>query len=79
MNSNSARLTCYLPKALLNRDFLDIYLTTFLGVRKLKNTAGMRLIFFFFFFFLKMFKIEFQFTKGNKNSENILCLWDNCI
>ena len=45
------------------------------GVRKLKKTSAMRII----FFFLKMFKFEFQFTKCKKNSENNLCFWDNWI
>ena len=35
--SVSARLPCYLSKGPLKEDFLDIYLTTFLGVRKIKK------------------------------------------
>ena len=43
------------------RDFLDIYVTTFFGVRKIKNTSTMRVI-----FFLKMFKIDSKFPKVKK-------------
>ena len=39
-------------RGLLNRDFLDIYLTTFFGVRNLGNKSAMKVI-----FFLQMFKI----------------------
>ena len=39
-NSFSTRLPCYLWKSPQKRDFLDIYLTTFFGVRKLKNTSA---------------------------------------
>ena len=62
MNSVSARLACYLPKALLNWDFLDIYLTTFLGVRKLKNTSAMG----FIFFPRKCLKLNFNLQKAKK-------------
>ena len=48
-------------------DFLNIFLTTFLGVRKFKNTSA-------------MFKIDSKFQKyqKKKNSENIFRFWDNC-
>ena len=52
-------------KGFLNVDFLDIYLTTIVGVRKIKNTSGMRVI-----FFLKMLKIESKFIKSKKKLEN---------
>ena len=45
-NSVSTRLQCDLSKGPLKGDFLDIYLTTFFGVRKIKNTSVMRIIFF---------------------------------
>ena len=61
LNSVSARLPCYLSKHHLKGDFLDIYLTTFFGVRKFKNTSAMRVI-----FLLKMFKIESKFRKWKK-------------
>ena len=44
-------------------DFLNIYLTTFLGVRKFKNTSAMRVI-----FSLKMLKIECKFQKHPKKN-----------
>ena len=48
-------------KGPLQRDFLDIYLTTFFGVRQFKNTSTMREI-----YFLKMFKIQSKFQKRKK-------------
>ena len=45
--------TMLLVEGSSERDFLDIYLTTFFGVRKFKNTSAMRVIFLF-----KMLKIE---------------------
>ena len=33
-------------KGLLNRDFLDIYLTTFFGVRNFGNKSAMKVLFF---------------------------------
>ena len=50
--------TMLLVEGSSERDFLDIYLTTFFGVRKFKNTSAMRVI-----FFLEMFKIESKFRK----------------
>ena len=52
-NSASTRLPSYLWNGPLKRDFLDIYITTFFGVRKFQNTSALRVI-----FSLKMFKIE---------------------
>ena len=60
-NSASARLPCHLWKGALKRDFLDIYLTMYFGVPELKNTSAMIVI-----FFLKMFQIEWKFTKCQK-------------
>ena len=57
-NSFSARLPCCLSKGPLKRDFLDNYVTTFLGVRNFGNTSAMRVI-----FFAKMFNILFKFQK----------------
>ena len=62
------------PKGPLRRDFLDIHLTKFFGVRKFKDTSAMRVI-----YFLKMLKIESKFPNCKKNSEKIFCFWDNCI
>ena len=61
-----ARLTRYFSKGPFKQDFLDTYLTTFFGVRKFKNTAPMRVI-----FFLKMFKIDSKFRKCKKKEEKI--------
>ena len=73
-----ARLPCYLLKGPLKGDFLDIYLNTFFGVPKLKNTSRMRVI-----TFLKIFKTESKFGKCKKkikkNGENIFRFWDKCI
>ena len=65
-NTVSTRLPCHLSNGPLRRDFLDIYLTTFFGVRKLKNTSAMRVA-----FFKKMFKFECKFPKRKKKREKI--------
>ena len=65
-NSASARLPCHLWKGALKRDFLDIYLTTYFGVPKFKNTSAMIVI-----SFLKMFQIVFKFRKCKKKIEKI--------
>ena len=70
----SVRFPCYLSKGPLKRDILDIYLTTFLGVCKIKNTSAMRVI-----FLLEIFKIKFNFWKCEKKVENIFCFWESCI
>ena len=71
-------LPLYLSKGPLKWDFLDIYLTTFFGVRKFKNTSAMRVI-----FFLKMFKIEskiWKFKKKKRKSwEKFFPFWENCM
>ena len=54
------RFIMLLVEVSFETDFLDIYLTTFFGVRKFKNTSGMRVI-----SFLKMLKIQFTFQKSN--------------
>ena len=59
----------------MKQDFLDIYLTTFSGVRKLKNISAIKGI-----FFLEVFKIESKFRKcKRKKSRKISPCWDNCI
>ena len=45
----------------LKRDFLDIYLTTFFGIRNLQNTSAMSFTFFF-----KVFKILSTFQNCSK-------------
>ena len=64
MNSVSAHLPCYLSKSPLEEDFLDSYLTRFFGVRKLKNTSALRVM-----FFVKIFKIasKFRICKINRD------------
>ena len=47
-----AQLPCCFSKGPLKKDFLNIYLITFFGVRNFGNTSAMRVI-----FFLKIFKI----------------------
>ena len=53
MKSVWACVPCYLSKGSVKRDFLDIFLTKFFGVRNFKNTSVMRVL-----FFSKMLKIE---------------------
>ena len=60
-NSASARFSCYLSNEPLKLDFLDIYLSTFFGDCRFKNTSAMRVI-----FFLKMLKTESKFRKSKK-------------
>ena len=58
----------------LKQDFLDIYPTTFFRVRKFKNSSALRVI-----FLLRIFKIESEFKKDKKNSENRFRFWDKCF
>ena len=60
-NSVSSCLPSNLAKSKQKREFLDIYLTTYFGVRNFKNTSVMGVI-----FFLKMVKIESKFRKSKK-------------
>ena len=60
-NSVWTRLPCCQSKGPLKQDFLDIYLTTFFGVRNLWNKSAMKVI-----FFLQMFKISCTFRKCKK-------------
>ena len=73
LNSVWVRLPCWLLKGPLKRDFSDIFIITFLGVRSFKNTSAMRII-----FFLKMFKTKSRFQKCREVLGNN-CFWDNCI
>ena len=57
----SVRFPCYLSKGPLKRDILDIYLTTFFGGCKIKNTSAMRVI-----LLLEIFKIKFNFENAKK-------------
>ena len=60
------RLRCYLSNGRLKGESLDLNITKAFGVRKLKNTAAMRVI-----FFLKIFKTESKFRKWKKKYEII--------
>ena len=74
-NSVSVRLPCYLWQGRLTEEFLEIYLITFFGVRKFKNTSAMKVV-----FFLKMLKIESKFRKWKKKKKmekNVFLFWDN--
>ena len=59
--------TFCLSKGPLKRDFLDIYLTTFYGIRNFRNTSPMR-----FIIFLKVFKILSTFQKRRTKIEGKL-------
>ena len=58
----------------MKRTSLDIYLTTFLGVRNFKNTSVLRAM-----FSLKMFKIESKLENAKRNWENTFFFWNNSI
>ena len=66
-------VTC--QRILWNGTFLDIYLTTFLGICKFKNTF--ELWGSYFFWISLKFKLNLENAKGNW--ENIFRFWDNCI
>ena len=66
--------TILLVEGLLQRHFLDIYLTTFFGVRKFKNASAMRVI-----FFGKCSKLNLNLENDKKKFENIFRFSDNCI
>ena len=64
-----------LSKGLLKCNFLDIYLTTFFGIRNLRNTSVMRVILFF-----KVFKILSTFQNCKKRlRKRFFFFLDNCI
>ena len=67
---------CYFWKGPLKRDFLDIYLTTFFGVRQFKDVSTVRVIFFWKWLNLN---ISSENGKEKKNSENIFRFLDNCL
>ena len=70
----STAFLCFLWKGPLKRDFLVIYLTTFFGSGKFKNTSAMRVITFW-----KCSKFNLNLENGKKSLENISGFWDNCI
>ena len=63
--SSETRSPRYLWKGRLKRDSLDMYLTTFLGLLKFKNTSAMRVI-----FFRKAFKLNINFANAKKIKKN---------
>ena len=56
-----------MSKGPLKPDFLNIYVTTSFGVRKLKNASTTRIS-----FFVKVVKIEGKFRKCKKKIEKLL-------
>ena len=56
------RLPCYLSKGPPKGNFLEIYVTSFCGVRKFKNTSAMKVI-----LFLKCSKLNLNFEIAEKN------------
>ena len=71
-------LPCCLTKDPMKRDFLHIYLTTFLGIRNFRNTSAMGVI-----FFLKVWKILSTFQKCREIFWKIFFLdnlmWTGCV
>ena len=70
----SACLPYCLWRGSLKQDFLDIYLTTYFGVRHFRSTETMRVI---FFWECSNFNVELKNLKSN--SEKWFCFWDKCI
>ena len=66
--------TMLLVEGSSERIFLDIYLTTYLGVRNIKYTSSVRVIFFW-----KYSKFNVDFRNWEKNPEQVFCFWDNSI
>ena len=56
-------LSMLLVEGPLKLDFLDIYLTTLLGVRNFGNTSAVRMI----FFFRKYSKLNLYFKNAGRN------------
>ena len=75
LNSVWTRLPCWMSKGPLKRDFLDIYRTTFFGVRNFENTSAMRVNVFFW----KCSKHNLDCKNAEKYLESIFRFWDNCI
>ena len=75
LNSVLVGLPCYLSNGPLKRTFLDIYLTTFLGVHQLKNTFKQ----WGSSFFWKCSKLNLNLQNAKNNWENIFRFWDNWI
>ena len=66
-NTIWSHLPCCLSKGSLKRNFLDIYLTTFFGIRIFANTSAMTVI-----LILKMFQVLSTFQKWTKKMEKQL-------
>ena len=60
---------------LWNGTFWDIYLTTFFGIRKSKNTFKL----WWSSFFWNCSKLNLNLENGKRIWENIFRFWDNCI
>ena len=67
-------LTCRLSKGPMKRDFLEIWLTTFFGVRNFGNKSAMKVIFFW-----KCSIVNLHFKSAVSNWENVLSFWANSI
>ena len=74
MNSVCARLPCCLLKCTVKHHLLDIYLTTFFGVRNFGNTLAMAVT-----FFCKCQKLNLGSKIEEKYWENFFVFIDNCI
>ena len=58
----------------LKENFLDIYLTTFSGVRNFEKKSAMRSS-----FFIKVSKFNADFENAKKNLEKAFCFWDDFV
>ena len=67
-------IPCCLLKVLLKQEFLDIYFTTYFGVRNFGNTSAMRVI---LFWNRSKFNIDLKYEETS--SENGFCFWVICI
>ena len=68
---------CFLPSAMLlanKRVFLDIYLTTFFGASKFRNTSPIGSSLFW-----KFSKLSLNWQNVRRNWEKVFCFWNSCI
>ena len=68
-------LPCCFSKSPLEREILDIYLTTFFGVPNFGNRSAVRIIFFFW----KYSKLNLDFKNEKANWKKNFCFCCNCI
>ena len=67
-------LTCVFRNCPLKEEFLEIWLTTFFGLRNFGNTSARTVIFLW-----KCLKFNLAFKIEETNWENVFCFWDYCI